>query len=226
MSCPVRLPRRNSGEACQNLPVELILLVRLPGRPALTETFSFEFCKLFVSRPFSPRPSLSNGGIRFDALKIGRKDLLPHNLPCFTPRHLDGARTSPTHQKFRTNREAGSPGGGCITSAGNANNHNHLCTSYRVRHPGGRGDPRTDVCCILAYRIPASKSRVQILPGSGLRNTSTNPTSTSLLPPPQKYDIVALIQSRSSVELQDNLYCRRYKVSHSRGVDREQLCCM
>jgi hypothetical protein len=105
VSCPVRLPRRNSGEACQNLPVELILLVRLPGRPALTETFSFEFRKLFVSRPFSPRPSLSNGGIRFDALKIGRKDLLPHNLPCFTPRHyLDGARTSPTHQNQQRGR--------------------------------------------------------------------------------------------------------------------------
>jgi hypothetical protein len=105
VSCPVRLPRRNSGEACQNLPVELILLVRLPGRPALTETFSFEFCKLFVSRPFSPRPSLSNGGIRFDALKIGRKDLLPHNLPCFTPRHYwDGARTSPTHQNQQRGR--------------------------------------------------------------------------------------------------------------------------
>jgi hypothetical protein len=121
--CPFRLPRRNSGETCQNL---LILPVRLPGRQASRKSSPLKSASCLSLDHLNPRPQLSNhqnGDSSFDAFKIGRQDLLPHNLLGFTPRHLDGASISPNPSEPTAKQGTGPPGGGCITSAGNANCH-------------------------------------------------------------------------------------------------------
>lgn len=125
---------------------------------------------------------------------------------CSVSRHATwtGQASRPTHQNQQRSRAQGP-----LVVAASHRQGTPTATTTCARFPGSafreaEETPGLTSVAFLHTRIPASRSRVQILPGPGLRNTSTNSTSTSLLPPPQKHDIVTLIQSRSSLEPHDN----------------------